>query len=176
MNSTAFPFSRPRAGAAFEAELREVLHDCAKRSVPALRRIYDLTAPGVLAVLLQLLGDRKRAEAALVDCYVRIWNEAGNFNPQRVEPRAWLLSIARHHAMERLRETQTETAEELDSALGFLHDALNYEDIAPEQRLLQLAWRSGRSPAEIARALQLPLRHVQQEIRHALSVLSESSK
>jgi RNA polymerase sigma-70 factor, ECF subfamily len=175
MDRSEFLFARTLAGKALEAELEEALRDCARRDLPALRRIHDLTAPRLLAELLQILGDRKLGEAALVDCFVAIWQQAGSFSPQRSQPRAWLLSIARHHAIDMLRETPAQAPEEVDSSLCFLHAGLHYENVPPEQRLLQLAWRSGRSPAEIARALQLPVSRVQQEIRQGLAAMGEAT-
>jgi DNA-directed RNA polymerase specialized sigma24 family protein len=174
MHRPEFPFARPQPGAAIDAELGEALLSCARHSLPALRRIHELMAPRLLAELLQMLGERKLAETALVDCFVTIWHQAGNFNPQRNQPRPWLLSMARHHAVDRMRETQAGTPEEVDHALCFLRIALHEEDVPPEQDLLHLAWRSGRSPAEIARALQRPPRRVQQEIRRSLVLMSEN--
>jgi DNA-directed RNA polymerase specialized sigma24 family protein len=174
MQRPEFPFARPQPGATIDAELGEALRGCAGHSLPALRRIHELMAPRLLAELLQMLGERKLAETALVDCFVAIWQQAGNFNPQRNQPRAWLLSIARHHAVDLLRETQVGTSEEVDHALCFLRSALHEEGVPPEQDLLHLAWRSGRSPAEIARALRRPPRRVQQEIRRSLVLMSES--
>lgn len=174
MDRSEFLFARPRSGSATDAELGEALRGCARHSMPALRRIHDLFAPRLLAELLQMLGDRKMAEAALVDCFVAIWQQAGNFSPQRSQARAWLLSIARHQAIDLLREVQTEAPEEVDSALCFLHAGLHYEGVPPGQRLLHLAWRSGRSPAEIARALQCPVDRVRQEIRQGLAAMSEA--
>src|SRR6186713_1047615 len=127
MNRSEFPFARQLAGNATEAELGEALRACARHSVAGLRRLHDLMAPRLLAELLQMLGDREMAEAALVDCFVAIWNEAVNFNPQRNQPRSWLLSIARHHAMDLMRATGAGTAEEVDSALCFLHAVLHEE-------------------------------------------------
>jgi RNA polymerase sigma-70 factor, ECF subfamily len=172
MNRPEFPFSRPLADAT-DAELREALRACARHSLAGLRRLHDRMAPRLLAELLQMLGDRRLAEAALVDCFVAIWNEAVNFNAQRSQPRPWLLSIARHRAMELMRDAPEGSADEVDSALCFLHRVLQEEGAPGQQRLLQLAWRSGRSPAEIARALQLPLRDVRREIRSSLDALSQ---
>jgi DNA-directed RNA polymerase specialized sigma24 family protein len=174
MHRPEFPFARPQPGAAIDAELGEALLGCAKHGLPALRRIHELMAPRLLAELLQMLGERKLAEAALVDCFTAIWQQAGSFNPQRNQPRAWLLSLARHHAVNLMRETQVGTPEEVDHALCFLRTALHEEGVPAEQDLLHLAWRSGRSPAEIARALQRPLRRVQQEIRRSLVLMAES--
>jgi RNA polymerase sigma-70 factor, ECF subfamily len=174
MHSLDSPFARPQAAAALDAELGEGIRDCARHSLPALRRIYELIAPRMLAELLQMLGDPAEAQAALVDCFIAIWNSAGSFNPQRSTPRAWLLSIARHHAMDLVRETLAETPEEVDNALCFLHEALQAEGVPPAERSLHLAWRSGRSSAEIARALQWPLRRVQHEIRQGLALMAAS--
>lgn len=175
MNRSEFPFARRQSGPAFDGELVEMLRDCAKQKLPALRRIYDLVASRLLAELLQMLGDRALAESALQDCFIEIWNEAGNFNPQRSQPQTWLLSIARRRAIHLQREGLAGTAEEADGALNFAHVGLHYEGVPAEQKLLQLAWRSGRSPAEIARALQLPLRDVQREIRAALAAMSATT-
>jgi DNA-directed RNA polymerase specialized sigma24 family protein len=172
MNRPEFPFARPPAESATDAELSQALHACARHNVAALRRIYELTAPRLLAELLQLLDNRKAAEAALVNCFIGIWNDAGNFNPQRSHPRAWLLSIARHHAIGLLRETPARAADEVDSALSFLHAVLHEEGVPQQQLLLRLVWRSGRSLAEVARALAVPLRHVRQEIRDSMDAMS----
>jgi DNA-directed RNA polymerase specialized sigma24 family protein len=174
MHRPEFPFARPQPGAAIDAELGEALLGCARHSLPALRRIHELMAPRLLAELLQMLGERRLAEAALVDCFTAIWQQAGSFNPQRNQPRAWLLSLARHHAVDLMRETQVGTPEEVDHALCFLRNALHEEGVPAEQDLLHLAWRSGRSPAEIAHALQCPPRRVQQEIRRSLVLMAES--
>jgi DNA-directed RNA polymerase specialized sigma24 family protein len=170
MNRAQFPFATPPAAAA-DAELGLALRACARHSLPALRRIHELTAPRLLAQLLQVLGDRKAADAALVDCFVHIWHEAADFNPQRSQPRTWLQSIARHHAVDLLRASPEEATDDVDSALSFMHVGLHYEGGPPEQRLLELAWRSGRSAQEIARALNLPVRGVRQEIRSALQAM-----
>jgi RNA polymerase sigma-70 factor, ECF subfamily len=173
MNRPQTPFVPIQAGAARDAELGEVLRGCANRNLPALRRLYELMASSLLAALLQMLGERKLAEAALVDCFVALWQRTRDFNPQRNQPRAWVLSVARHHAIDLMRETELGSPDEVDHTLSVLHLALDAEGVPPQQQLLHLAWRSGRSPAEIARALQRSARSVQQEIRHGLAVMAE---
>ncbi len=173
MNSPAFPFPRSQATTT-DAVLIEALHACARRSVPALRRIYDLTAPRLLGELTQMLGDRQAAEAALADCYVHIWQQAATFNPERCRPGTWLLSIARHHAIDSLRQQQPATPwEEVDAALRLTDTALSEEFPLQEGRILRLAYLSGRSPMEIARALDWPLRRVQEAIRRSLLAMLE---
>jgi RNA polymerase sigma-70 factor (ECF subfamily) len=172
MTTPAFPFARSPDTAATDAVLIEALHACARRHVPALRSIYDLTAPRLLGELTQMLGDRHMAEAMLEDCYVHVWQLAGTYNPERCRPGTWLLSIARHHAIDSLREQPLLTpADEVDASLRLTDAALTEEIASPEQRVLQLAYLSGRSPAEIARALEWPLRRVQAAIRQGLRAM-----
>lgn len=174
MSAPAFPFDKPQH-IATDAELSEALRACARRNIPALRRLYDLVAPRLLAELVQMLGDRQVAEAALADCYVQIWRQAGSFNPERCTPQTWLLSIARRHAIDQLRIRPLAPPDEVDAALRF-QDSIAEEQPDPQQlRILRLAYRSGRSSAEIARALEWPLKHVQAAIRRGLSVLGEQT-
>jgi DNA-directed RNA polymerase specialized sigma24 family protein len=168
MTHPVSPFAKPLDAAATEAALQESLRAVARHDLPALQRIHDLTAPRMLAELLQVLGDRQAAEAALVDCWVQIWEQASAFNPGRSSAGAWLHAIARHHAITTLRETPLASPEEVDSSIQLLQATLEEQGAPPVQRMLRLAWCSARSPAEIARALRLPLKHVQQEIRSGL--------
>jgi RNA polymerase sigma-70 factor (ECF subfamily) len=174
MTTPAFPFEPSPDAAATDAALTEALQACARRSVPALRRIHELTAPRLLAELLQRLGDRQAAEAMLDECYLHIWQLAGTYNPERSRPGTWLLSIARHQAIDALRERPEMTPpDEVDATLRLTDAALSEETALPEQRVLRLAWISGRSPAEIARALDWPLRRVQAAIRQGLRAMQE---
>jgi RNA polymerase sigma-70 factor (ECF subfamily) len=173
MSAAEFPFPVSTVAAATDALLVESLRACARRSVPALQRIYDQTAPQLLGELVQRLGDRQAAETALEDCFVQIWQQAGSFNPERCRPGTWLLSIARQHAID-LREQQPEPPEEVDATLRLADAALGEQaSVKPELRILRLAYASGRSTAEIARALGLPVRRIRESIRHALRSLEE---
>jgi len=62
----------------------------------------------------------------------------------------------------------------VDGELRFLHAALQDEGIAEDQQLLHLIWRSGRSPQEVARALQMPLRRVKQGMRSSIDAMIAS--
>ncbi len=95
------------------------------------------------------------------------------YNPERCRPGTWLMSIARHHAIDSLRE-QPSAPEEVDAALRLMDAVLTEEEPAVELRMLKLAQASGRSPAEIARALQWPAQRVRASIRQGLMALAGS--
>lgn len=175
MTTPASPLATPHDAAASDALLAEALRACAKGDPQGLRQIYDHTAPRLLGVLVQILGDPVEAEAALTECCVEIWHQSGNFNPGRMKPSVWLLSIIRHHAIDRLRSQQGASSEEETDAALRLTEAVLQEDFPQlEQRLLRLAYASVRSPAEIARALNSPLSQVRAALRRGVDALQES--
>jgi DNA-directed RNA polymerase specialized sigma24 family protein len=172
MNRPISPFTGPQDAAAIEPALQESLRAVARHSILALRRIHDLTAPRMMAQLLQWLGDRKAAEAALVHCYADVWEQSGGFSPARNSAGVWLDAIARHRAISILRATPRLTPpEEVDASLQILQATLDEQGMSPPQSMLRLAWCSARSVAEIARALQLPFNQVRQEIRSSLAAM-----
>lgn len=171
MNASAFPFARTAVDTVTDDVLQEALRDCARHSVPALRRIYDLTAPRMLGLLLQMLGDREEAESMLQHGYVAIWQQAASFNPARSRPQTWLLSIFRQQAIDHLRAQQRVPEDEVDAALRLAETALDAQHSPVETRLLRLAYVTGRSPQDIARALDQPALEVRRGIRQALLAL-----
>lgn len=70
----------------------------------ALRALYDATAPKLLGIIVRILRDRSAAEDALQEVFVRVWQRAGSYEPRAGAPLAWLVAIARHRAIDLLRE------------------------------------------------------------------------
>lgn len=69
----------------------------------AFRALYPLAAPKLVAVLMRILGNRADVDDALQEVFVRVWQRAGQFQPDRGRGQAWLNTVARHHALDRLR-------------------------------------------------------------------------
>lgn len=69
----------------------------------ALAELYDRHADAVFRVAFRLLGDRHLAEEVLQETYLALWNRAELFDPARGSLPAWLLTIARNRAVDRLR-------------------------------------------------------------------------
>jgi len=93
-----------------EAGLEALLSRVALGDRPAFERLYARTAPRLHALCLRVVGNRREAEAALADAYVRIWRYAERFPAAGVTPTTWLSAIARHHAIERLRVARAPAA------------------------------------------------------------------
>ena len=69
----------------------------------ALAELYDRHADAVFRVAFRLLGDRHLAEEVLQETYLALWNRAELFDSARGSLPAWLLTIARNRAVDRLR-------------------------------------------------------------------------
>lgn len=77
----------------------------------AFERLYALTSPRLFAITTRLLKRRDWAEEALQDVYVRIWQNADSYAPERGAPMAWLCTIARYRALDLLRSKKPELLE-----------------------------------------------------------------
>jgi RNA polymerase sigma-70 factor, ECF subfamily len=72
-------------------------------SETALAALYDRHADAVHAAAFRLLGDRQAAEDVVQEVFLTLWNRADRFDPAMGSLTAWLLTIARNRAVDRLR-------------------------------------------------------------------------
>src|SRR5450631_1687286 len=91
-----------------DAELARLIRACAARDRDALRQLYELMAGQMLACMVRVLKRRALAEEALQDVFVRIWQRAAQFESARGAARIWLMSIARHRAIDVLRSERAD--------------------------------------------------------------------
>jgi RNA polymerase sigma-70 factor (ECF subfamily) len=169
------------------AELSALLSRCADGDHAALRRIYDLQAPRLKGLALRITGSPMMAEDVLHDVFLRVWQQAGQFDPARGTPRAWLTTLTRYRALDLRRHAGREVsaaappdlADESPDAIErliahadgqALYHCLSALD-APRRRMIRLAFIDGRTHADIAATLDMPLGTVKSMIRRGLSAL-----
>lgn len=75
----------------------------AKGDASALEQLYDRYADPIYRAAFRRLGDRQLAEEVLQDTYLALWNRAELFDPAAGSLLAWLSTIARNRAVDRLR-------------------------------------------------------------------------
>jgi RNA polymerase sigma-70 factor (ECF subfamily) len=160
----------------------------------ALATLYDTTNRLVYGLILRVLGDVSAAEEVLLDVYTQVWRQAVNYDTRRGTPLAWLTTIARSRAIDRLRSGwQDQQRKESLDALGdapagaanpeettvaserqrFVRAAL--QSLTPEQReVIELAYYSGLSHSEIAAKLNQPLGTVKTRTRLGMIKLRET--
>lgn len=171
-------------------ELDELLGRCARRDAAALQALYARTAPQLLAILVRMLGTRAAAEDALQDAFVRIWQQAGQFERIKGRAMAWMVAIARNRAIDlqrAARPTLLLDAAELAGAeqlrvegaadnaeFAATHAALRrcLELLGASQRLcLLLAYQRGLTQERIAFSIGQPLGTVKSLVRRGLQSL-----
>ncbi|MHB8670658.1 MAG: RNA polymerase sigma factor [Acidimicrobiales bacterium] len=101
--TAAFP-GRLLGGGAAPADLDEATVLAAKRGEQeAWERLYHLHARGLYGFLMMRLSDRDDAAEALSETFLRALEKVSSFRGGAVSMRAWMFSIARNVATDRLR-------------------------------------------------------------------------
>jgi RNA polymerase sigma-70 factor (ECF subfamily) len=152
----------------------------------AFTELYRRFARPVFALALRQLGDNGRAEDAAQETFAAVWRSARSFRPERGSGSAWLYAVARHAIIDRARQRREPVADVPDQAaedappeehaeLAWLswrvHSAL--EKLPERERVvLELAYWSGLTQAEIASYLDVPLGTVKTRTRAGLARLA----
>jgi RNA polymerase sigma-70 factor, ECF subfamily len=69
----------------------------------AFRALYTSVSAKLMGVLFRILGNRAEAEDALQEVMTRVWLKARGFDPARGSAMSWLITMARNHAIDRIR-------------------------------------------------------------------------
>src|SRR5215471_5496932 len=75
----------------------------------ALSELYDRYSGVVYGVALRILQDTGAAEDLLQDIFLQLWRRPDAFDSSRGSLTAWLAVIARHRAIDRLRQRRPES-------------------------------------------------------------------
>jgi RNA polymerase sigma-70 factor (ECF subfamily) len=158
----------------------------------ALAELYDRYAGLAYGVAIRVLGDPARAEDAVQDAFMNVWNRAASFDAERGSLRAWLLTSVRNRSIDYLRgrgaheREEHELPPEMASAVAHsdpwrevalslertaVHDAM--ASLPTEQRqVIELAYFGGYTQSEIADRTRVPLGTVKGRIRLALEKMA----
>jgi RNA polymerase sigma-70 factor (ECF subfamily) len=172
--------------------LATLLAEVASGDKSAFARLYGLTSRKLFGVALRILRDRSAAEDIVQEVYFRIWRNASSFDINLASPIAWMASIVRHCAIDRLRRQKLETiefgdesarveacepdpADEIDMAQrrAIAFAAIRKMDPA-KRNLILLAYVREQSRDSLARALGVPTGTIKTNLRRSLIELRES--
>ena len=154
----------------------------------ALGTLYDRHSRLIFGLILRIVRERRDAEEVLQEVFVQAWTRANTYSPALGTPAGWLIGIARHRAIDRLRTnavrlravaqaappgapqddperhaSESERQRDIQRALG---------ELPPEQRdLIQHAYFEGLTQSELAARFNLPLGTVKTRIRTGLLAL-----
>lgn len=150
----------------------------------ALRVAYDAWAGLVLALCRRSLPTEQDAEDVTQQVFVAAWRSRERFDPARGTLASWLMGIARHKVVDRLRNLErqprpVEVRDEVpvdEAGIDRLAERLLVADALrrlPEaqRRSVELAFLSELTHEEVAQRLDLPLGTVKSHIRRGLQRL-----
>jgi RNA polymerase sigma-70 factor (ECF subfamily) len=173
----------------------QLLRRVAARDREALADFYDQVAGVLFSTALRILGDSHEAEEVIQDVFVQIWEKAPMFDVVLGTPFHWAVSITRNRSIDRLRSRQRRARvveefrqEEIVSGEPYVPAApakLDTEHISivrnavlslplEQRQVIELAFFSGLTHAEIAGKLNEPLGTVKARIRRGMLKLRES--
>jgi RNA polymerase sigma-70 factor (ECF subfamily) len=183
---------RERADAERSAD-QLALAGLVKGDETALAGLYDRHATGVYSLALRILQDVGDAEDIVQEVFTQAWRQASRYDPRRGAVAAWLLTMARTRAIDRLRARRIRTQDVIDDAVADVSDPLALPDavlVSGEQvtrvraalsqlpilqrAALELAYYEGLTHAEIAERLEEPLGTVKTRIRSAMIKLRDA--
>jgi RNA polymerase sigma factor (sigma-70 family) len=159
----------------------------------ALGELYDRYASVALATALRVVADRDMAEDLVHDAFVAVWQKIGRFDPARGSLRAWLLTIVRNRAIDRVRGTRPSmevgeadeqsllrtspnpTWEVAVARLSAVELRTALDTLPAEQReAVELAYFGGRTYREIAELTGVPQGTANGRLRLALAKLRDA--
>jgi len=163
------------------------------REPHAMSDLYDRYGRIAFSLIYRIVRNTAAAEDLVQETFLRVWNRAQSFDPQRGSLGPWVLTVARNRAIDYLRsidgrmsagsldldrlENPALFSDFEDSALSLdrtrrLKSA--FEKLSPNQRMvIELAYFEGLSQTEMAQRMKQPLGTVKTWVRSALKALRE---
>ncbi len=159
----------------------------------ALSQLYDRYSRLIYSLACAIVGDEATAGEITLDVFVRVWQRAAQYRPERGRVSTWVTHIARHHAIDVLRRRQARAEHSLvswedvppgalpttDGPEPILELAARRQQVrtalvqlpAEQRQALALAYYQGLTHREIAQTLDQPLGTIKTRIRLAMQKL-----
>ena len=159
----------------------------------AFAALYDASRHLVYAIALRVLREPADAEEVTLDVYMQVWRNAKEYSDRRGSVGAWLAMLARSRSIDHMRSRASRTRREepfpefaqfrstdrgpdheTEISLHRRRVASALETLPPEQReVIELAFFSGLTHAELADRLRQPLGTVKTRVRQGMIKIRE---
>ncbi|MFD4229928.1 sigma-70 family RNA polymerase sigma factor [Streptomyces sp. NPDC058545] len=168
-------------------DLQELLELVARGDQDAFARVYDVVCGPVLGLVRSVLRDPAQSEEVAQEVLVEVWRTAPRFQASRGTAMNWVLTLAHHRAVDRVRSVEATTAREHRAAL--LDRTPEFDEVTEqvESRLereqvrrclrtltelqrqsVTLAYYRGLTYREVAELLSVPLGTIKTRLRDGL--------
>lgn len=180
--------SRPRLDG-----LQAQLEATSRGDASAFADLYGSVAPRIYGLVLRILKDPHQSEEVTQEILLEVWRTAARFDPVRGTAQSWLMTMAHHRAVDRVRSAESrrrlDTADvegtprenpfdaTAAAALAFLEGQTvraALATLAPAKReAIELAYFEGHTYTEVAQLLSIPLGTAKSRIRDGLIQLRD---
>lgn len=157
----------------------------------ALDLLYKRYSAPVYSLVWKVLQNSEEAEDVALDVFWQVWRQAARYDPSRGAPPAWIFTLARSRAIDRLRarkrrEDRTVSIDDPELNIDPLDEKAAPDDVvsfrqnrdavraamtklsAVQREAVELAFLKGMTHVEIAERLGQPLGTVKTRIRQGL--------
>jgi len=152
----------------------------------AMKTFYEETSHRVYAILYRILKSSSDAEDALQEVYIKLWKQSHQYQGSG-SAWGWLCVMARHVALDRLRQTQRvsfDTNQAIEDIVSQINESNQLDDRhwlgkclctlkPPIKEVLLLSYIEGYSHNEISQQVTKPLGTIKAWIRRSLGELKQ---
>ena len=168
--------------------MREQVEMClagiSRGETEALEKLYRLLKNGVYGLALAILKNRDEAEDVMQDTFLKVWRAAGQHR-MGADGKAWVLTIARNLARERLRRKKVAAGVEpcdglpVSDSVEQVNDRICLQQMfavldETERQIVVLYAVDGYLHKEIAQVLGKPYATVRWKFRRAIEKLAKA--
>lgn len=108
---------------------QDILRLLQEQDQRAITLLYEYYSPALYNIILQLVQVEAVAEEALQDAFLKIWEKAEQYDPEKGRLFTWMARICRNTAIDTLRSGQFKKG----SKTGALPDSVNNDEILSQE-------------------------------------------
>ncbi|MYW00274.1 ECF RNA polymerase sigma factor SigK [Streptomyces sp. SID3343] len=167
--------------------LEDRLASVAQGDHEAFSHVYDAVIGAVLGVARRVVRDLAQSEEVAQEVMLDVWRTAARFRPDKGSAMTWILTMAHHRAVDRVRSAQAATDREHRTALR--DHSPEYDEVVEEvehrlereqvrrclgtltelqRQSVTLAYYRGCTHREVAGLLAVPLGTIKTRLRDGL--------
>lgn len=135
----------------------DVLARCARGEQAALHQLYRQEGARLLGVVMRIVKDRGMAEDIVHDACLNIWQRADSFDPERGSARTWIFSIARHLALNAIRQRDREIRVDINDPGELADDDTYQQSLSTTAEAFD--WQTGQQMDECLQQLETERRN-----------------
>lgn len=175
-----------------EPDLDQLVLWTAEGDREAFTGVYDVAAGPVMGLVHRVLRDPAQSEEVVQDVLLEVWRTSGRFEPDRGSAMTWIMTLAHHRAVDRVRASQAgvdreRKAAQLNSGTPFdevseqVENRMEWQQVRRcvhaltdiQRESVALTYYGGLTCKEVAQSLSVPTGTVKTRLRDGLMRLRD---